>query len=122
MGPVSTRTEQALAAGHLHAHVPGAEVTQRLPSVVLDSPAAVLLVDLGSGAVTDANALAAQLAAGPTKVLGMSKRLLNQSFETDINRSLAEEGLLQALATTTADLREGMNAFREKRDPDYTGR
>jgi 2-(1,2-epoxy-1,2-dihydrophenyl)acetyl-CoA isomerase len=70
----------------------------------------------------EARALAVQLAAGPTKVLGMSKRLLNQSFETDIHRSLAEEGLLQALATTTDDLKEGMHAFREKRDPGYTGR
>jgi 2-(1,2-epoxy-1,2-dihydrophenyl)acetyl-CoA isomerase len=70
----------------------------------------------------EARALAARLAAGPTKVLGMSKRLLNQTFETDLTRSLAEEGLLQALATTTGDLREGMAAFRDKRDPDYTGR
>jgi 2-(1,2-epoxy-1,2-dihydrophenyl)acetyl-CoA isomerase len=70
----------------------------------------------------EARALAARLAAGPTKVLGMSKRLLNKSFETDLAHSLDEEGLLQALATTTDDLREGMTAFREKRDPDYTGR
>ena len=27
----------------------------------------------------------------------------------------------QALATTTADLREGMTAFREKRDTNFTG-
>jgi 2-(1,2-epoxy-1,2-dihydrophenyl)acetyl-CoA isomerase len=70
----------------------------------------------------EARDLAVRLAAGPTAVLGMSKRLLNQSFETDLARSLEQEGLLQALATTTDDLREGMQAFRDKRDPKYTGR
>ncbi len=70
----------------------------------------------------EAQALVARLAAGPTKMLGMSKRLLNQSFETGLVGSLELEGLLQALATTTDDLKEGMAAFKERRDPGYTGR
>jgi 2-(1,2-epoxy-1,2-dihydrophenyl)acetyl-CoA isomerase len=36
--------------------------------------------------------LAARLAAGPTRALGLSKRLLNASFETDLRRSLDAEG------------------------------
>ncbi|HLF40840.1 MAG TPA: enoyl-CoA hydratase-related protein, partial [Acidimicrobiia bacterium] len=70
----------------------------------------------------ESEALAARLAAGPTRALGLSKRLLNRSFETDLADSLETEGHFQALAATTADLREGMTAFSEKRDPDFRGR
>ncbi len=66
--------------------------------------------------------LAARLAAGPTRSLGLSKRLLNMSFETSLERSLELEGAYQSLAATSTDLVEGMAAFRDRRDPNYTGR
>lgn len=69
----------------------------------------------------EASALAARLAAGPTRALGLSKRLLNASFETDLAHSLDLEGAFQSLATTSADLVEGMAAFKERRDPRFTG-
>jgi 2-(1,2-epoxy-1,2-dihydrophenyl)acetyl-CoA isomerase len=69
----------------------------------------------------EAAALAARLAAGPTRSLGLSKQLLNASFETDLAQSLALEGHFQSLATTSPDLVEGMAAFREKRDANFTG-
>ncbi|MHB8671006.1 MAG: enoyl-CoA hydratase/isomerase family protein [Acidimicrobiales bacterium] len=71
---------------------------------------------------TEARALAARLASGPTRALGMSKLLLNRSFESDLPRSLEAEGAAQSLATTTSDLAEGMAAFRERRDARFTGR
>jgi 2-(1,2-epoxy-1,2-dihydrophenyl)acetyl-CoA isomerase len=70
---------------------------------------------------TEASAMARKLATGPTRALGLTKRLLNASFETDLAHSLELEGHFQALATTTSDLREGMTAFREKRDTNFTG-
>jgi 2-(1,2-epoxy-1,2-dihydrophenyl)acetyl-CoA isomerase len=70
---------------------------------------------------TTAETLAVQLAAGPTRSLGLSKRLLNESFETDLPRSLELEAAYQSLAATSTDLREGMAAFRERRDPDFSG-
>jgi 2-(1,2-epoxy-1,2-dihydrophenyl)acetyl-CoA isomerase len=70
----------------------------------------------------EADGLAARLAAGPTRSLGLSKRLLNTSFETGLPSSLELEAHFQALATTSPDLREGMSAFKERRDADFTGR
>lgn len=68
-----------------------------------------------------ASELAARLAAGPTRSLGLSKRLLNESFETDLAHSLELEGAYQSLAATSSDLAEGMAAFRDRRDPHFTG-
>src|SRR5947207_8792363 len=64
---------------------------------------------------------AERLAAGPTKALGLAKRLLNRSLEQTLDQSLAEEALVQELVTGTNDIKEGMRAFAEKRDPDFTG-
>jgi len=69
-----------------------------------------------------ANELATRLAAGPTRSLGLSKRLLNTSFETSLDRSLELEGAYQSLAATSRDLVEGMAAFKDRRDPGFTGR
>jgi 2-(1,2-epoxy-1,2-dihydrophenyl)acetyl-CoA isomerase len=70
----------------------------------------------------EASDLAARLAAGPTRALGLSKRLLNTSFESDLAGSLEREAAYQSLATTSSDLVEGMAAFKERRDPRFSGR
>jgi 2-(1,2-epoxy-1,2-dihydrophenyl)acetyl-CoA isomerase len=69
-----------------------------------------------------ADELATRLATGPTRSLGLSKRLLNTSFETSLDRSLELEGAYQSLAATSRDLVEGMAAFKDRRDPGFTGR
>jgi len=63
-----------------------------------------------------------RLAAGPTKALGLAKRLLNRSLESDLSTSLEEEALVQELINQTDDIKEGMIAFGERRDPTFTGR
>jgi 2-(1,2-epoxy-1,2-dihydrophenyl)acetyl-CoA isomerase len=78
----------------------------------LDSPAE--LADAASE-------LAVRLAAGPTRSLGLSKQLLNATFETGLAASLEREGQAQAMAATSPEMVEGMAAFRERRDPDFAG-
>jgi 2-(1,2-epoxy-1,2-dihydrophenyl)acetyl-CoA isomerase len=78
-------------------------------------------VDDADALLPEAVELARKLAAGPTRSMGLSKQLLNASFETDLAHSLELEGHFQALATASPDLVEGMAAFREKRDANFDG-
>ncbi len=78
-------------------------------------------VDDPDALLGEAIAVARRLATGPTRSLGLSKRLLNSSFESDLTRSLELEAHFQALATSSPDLVEGMAAFRDKRDANFTG-
>lgn len=65
--------------------------------------------------------LAGRLAAGPTKAIGMTKWLLNRSFESSRQTAFDEEAYAQELVNASADAREGMSAFMERRDPGFTG-
>jgi 2-(1,2-epoxy-1,2-dihydrophenyl)acetyl-CoA isomerase len=68
-----------------------------------------------------AEELAVRLAQGPTRSLGMSKQLLNASFETTLAASLDRESHFQALGTVSPEMAEGMAAFAERRTPDFAG-
>ena len=65
--------------------------------------------------------VAAEYAARPTRGVGMSKRLFAQALENTLEEQLELEAELQTAATQTADFREGVDAFLEKRDPNFTG-
>jgi 2-(1,2-epoxy-1,2-dihydrophenyl)acetyl-CoA isomerase len=65
---------------------------------------------------------AAQLAAMPTRGIGMSKRLFDSADRVPLEEQLEREAQLQAAATQTDDFREGVNAFLEKREPRFEGR
>ena len=70
----------------------------------------------------DATAFARQLATRPTRGLGLMKRALNASATNGLDEQLALEAQLQAEAGSTADYREGVKAFLEKRPPVFVGR
>jgi 2-(1,2-epoxy-1,2-dihydrophenyl)acetyl-CoA isomerase len=65
--------------------------------------------------------LAGRLAAGPTKAIGLTKRLVNRSFESSRQAAFDEEALSQEAITATADSAEGIAAFAERRDPSFRG-
>src|SRR5437763_2451260 len=66
--------------------------------------------------------LASELAALPTRAIGMTKRLLDRAPAATLDDQLEWEAQLQAAATETDDFREGVAAFLEKRRPDFRGR
>ena len=69
-----------------------------------------------------AEALARQLADGPTVALGLTKWLLHQGTAQPIESHLADEAFALELSSRSEDFREGLQAFQEKRDPDFKGR
>jgi 2-(1,2-epoxy-1,2-dihydrophenyl)acetyl-CoA isomerase len=68
-----------------------------------------------------AQEIAARLAAAAPRAIGLTKRALNRSLETDLESALEYEAFLQGIAGRTADHAEGMRAFLEKRPPRFTG-
>ncbi|HMJ76566.1 MAG TPA: enoyl-CoA hydratase-related protein [Iamia sp.] len=69
-----------------------------------------------------AEALAAQMAAGPTVALGLTKWLLHHGEGRALEPQLADEAFALELSSRSEDFREGLKAFGEKRDPDFRGR
>ena len=69
-----------------------------------------------------AEALAAELAEGPTFALGLAKMLCNAAAAPSLDDYLAIESLVQPQLHQSADNAEGRAAFREKRKPRFTGR
>lgn len=65
--------------------------------------------------------LAHTLAAMPTKGIGLTKRLLNESFTNNLDAQLDREGAVQVEAADSYDYREGVQAFLEKRKPVFRG-
>ena len=68
-----------------------------------------------------AMALAKQLASGPTKAYGTVKKLLTQTFSESLETQMELEGRWIADSARTADVKEGISAFFEKRKPDFKG-
>ncbi|HEY0040081.1 MAG TPA: enoyl-CoA hydratase-related protein [Flavisolibacter sp.] len=61
------------------------------------------------------------LANMPTKGLALTKQLLDNSFENTYEDQLHDEEIYQQRAGRTKDYKEGVQAFLEKRKPNFTG-
>ncbi|GAA3822059.1 enoyl-CoA hydratase/isomerase family protein [Streptomyces chiangmaiensis] len=65
---------------------------------------------------------AERLAGGPTRALALTKQLVNASLETDRTTAFAAEAAAQEINMTTADAREGVASFVERRSATFEGR
>jgi len=66
--------------------------------------------------------LALNLASMPTRGLALTKKLLHASLQNSLEEQLQLEGKLQVEASETADYKEGVNAFLEKRKAVFIGK
>lgn len=121
--------------------MPDAGVTYFLPRVVGLGRAMEMSVlgepvganeALGSGLVNkvvpderleeETAALANRLAALPTRAIGRMKKVLHASFDGDLAAALEAEAAGQTYLGHTADHKEGVAAFLEKREATFTGK
>ncbi|MCM8750091.1 enoyl-CoA hydratase-related protein [Thermomicrobiaceae bacterium CFH 74404] len=91
------RAEEALRIGLVNAVYPPAELLER------------------------ARALAAEIARNAPLAVRLSKEAIRRGLDVDLAAGLALEAQAFALAFSTADQREGMSAFLEKRSPEFRG-
>lgn len=134
--------EATIGDGHSNfALMPGGGATARLPRRVGDNLAKYLMLTgealpasrfLACGLIsrlvpaealhTEADRLAAHLAARSPLLLREMKRLLRQSTESSRDEALARELDANRAYANSQDRLEGLAAFAEKRKPRYTGR
>ena len=91
----------------------GAKEAEALGLVTKTVPAAEL-----DNAVDE---MAEKLAKGPTKALGLSKRVVNQASSLELAEALEYEAQNQDIAGKTKDHMEAVRAFLEKRQPKFSG-
>ncbi len=72
--------------------------------------------------VDEVNKTAITLANMPTKALGLTKRLLNNSLKNSLEEQLNMESKLQIESAQSEDYAEGVDAFVNKRKPDFKGK
>ncbi len=70
---------------------------------------------------SETRSLAERLAAGPREAFARTKALLRQSFDNDLASQLDRERESFVACAGTADFKEGVAAFSEKRKPTFGG-
>lgn len=68
------------------------------------------------------DALVAELTSAPTVAVGLTKRCLHRGLGTGLVEAMDAEATALELTSRTADFREGLAAFRERRHPTFEGR
>ncbi|WP_123053897.1 enoyl-CoA hydratase-related protein [Clostridium sp. JN-1] len=120
--------------------IPGFGGTQRLPRLIGKGRAKKLLftgemidaaeafriglvdkVTAASNLMNEAVTMAEQIMSRSTLAVSLCKTAVNRGLDLDLESGLAYEAEVFGSCFSTADQKEGMNAFAEKRKPNFTG-
>ena len=63
-----------------------------------------------------------RLASGPTAAIGLAKQALSFGQDATLSQSMTQELFNLELSCRTADFKEGLEAFRQRRPPKFQGR
>ena len=66
--------------------------------------------------------MAKKLALSPTAGIGRIKQMMNATFSNNLTEQLELEGKMQVESGKSADFKEGVKSFFEKRPPNFSGR
>jgi enoyl-CoA hydratase/carnithine racemase len=78
------------------------------------------LVEVG-GVLAEAQALARDIAAGPTYANTMTKRMLAMEWAMSVEEAIEAEAVAQALCMTTEDFARAYRAFASRNTPVFEG-
>jgi enoyl-CoA hydratase/carnithine racemase len=71
--------------------------------------------------LAQAQALATELASGPTFAHGMTKKMLHQEWNMGIDEAIESEAQAQAICMATNDFHRAFHAFAAKQKPEFEG-
>jgi 2-(1,2-epoxy-1,2-dihydrophenyl)acetyl-CoA isomerase len=98
-----------------------AMLADRVPAAEAERMGMIYKVFPDESFATDSWELALRLASMPTRALALTKEALHASLERSLEAQLVVEDELQRQAASTADFKEGVAAFLEKRAPVFKG-
>ena len=95
-------------------------LAERLPAVDALAAGLVSAVHPAGDLESEANKVIERLLAGPAVAYAKTKQAINGATLSDLDAALARETAGQHVLLNSRDLREGIKAFQEKRDPTFT--
>ena len=95
-------------------------LAERLPADEALAAGLVTAVHPAGDLESEANKVIERLLAGPAVAYAKTKQAINGATLSDLDAALARETAGQHVLLNSHDLREGIKAFQEKRDPTFT--
>ena len=95
-------------------------LAERLPADEALAVGLVTAVHPAGDLESEANKVIERLLAGPAVAYAKTKQAINGATLSDLDAALARETAGQHVLLNSRDLREGIKAFQEKRDPTFT--